>query len=262
VSAGARILGVHIEGPFLSPRYHGIHPVSEMRSPDPELMRRIIAAGPTSLVTLAPELPGALELIALLAAEGVAVSCGHTDATLEQADAAFDAGARAVTHLFNAMRALRHRDPGIAGAALVRADVIVQLIVDHDHLAHETATIAWRTARERICLVTDAISAAGLGDGDYRVGSAQVQVRGRRARLADGTLAGNVGTLLEGVRNLHELGATIEEAVGAATTVPARLLRRDDVGALRPGGVADVLVLDDRLDIRRVLVGGRETVAS
>jgi N-acetylglucosamine-6-phosphate deacetylase len=188
----------------------------------------------------------------------VVVSCGHTAATLAEANAAFDAGAAAVTHLFNAMRPLRHRDPGIAGAALVRDDITVQLIVDGDHLAPETATIAWRAARERVCLVTDGISAAGLGDGDYRVGSAEVQVRGGRSRLADGTVAGNVGTLLDGVRNLHALGATLEEAIGAATTAPARLLRRDDIGVLQPGSIADVLVLDDRLEPVRVLVAGRE----
>jgi N-acetylglucosamine-6-phosphate deacetylase len=255
---GARILGAHIEGPFLSPAYRGIHPEAALRAPDAELMRAILAAGRVGMVTLAPELSGAVDLIGLLVGEGVVVSCGHTGATAEQADAAFAAGARAVTHVFNAMRPLRHRDPGIAGAALARDDVVVQMIVDHYHLAPQTAAIAWRAARGRLCLVTDAISAAGLGDGHYRVGSIDVEVSGGRARLADGTLAGNVETLLDGVRKLHGLGATLEEAVGAATAVPAGLLGRDDVGVLRRGASADVVVLDDRLEIMRVLVAGHE----
>jgi N-acetylglucosamine-6-phosphate deacetylase len=255
---GARILGVHLEGPFLSPAHRGIHPEGALRPPDRELLERLLGAGPVSMVTLAPELPGALELVDLLVERGVPVSCGHTDATVAQADAAFDRGARAVTHLFNAMRPFRHRDPGVAAAAMLRDDVTVQMIVDHYHVAPEAVAIAWRAARGRICLVTDAISAAGLGDGDFQVGSVAVRVRGGEARLRDGTLAGNVGTLLDGVRNLHGAGATFEEAVAAGTAVPARLIGRDDVGILRPGATADVLVLDDRLEVVRVLAGGRE----
>jgi N-acetylglucosamine-6-phosphate deacetylase len=255
---GARILGVHLEGPFLAATHRGIHPKAALRPPDRALLDRLLGAGPVSMVTLAPELPGALELVELLVERGIAVSCGHTDATAAEADAAFDRGARAVTHLFNAMRPLRHRDPGIVGAALVRDDVIVQMIVDHHHLAPQTAAIAWRAARSRICIVTDAISAAGIGDGDYRVGPVNVRVTGGEPRLPDGTLAGNVGTILDGVRNLHRLGATLEEAVAAATAAPARLLGRDDVGILRPDASADILVLDDRLEVLRVLIGGRE----
>jgi N-acetylglucosamine-6-phosphate deacetylase len=259
---GARILGVHLEGPFLSPAHPGIHPKAALHPPDRELLERLLGAGPVSMVTLAPELPGALELVDLLVERGIPVSCGHTDATAAQADAAFDRGARAVTHLFNAMRPFRHRDPGVAAAALVRDDVTVQMIVDHYHLAPQTAAIAWRAARGRVCLVTDAISAAGLGDGEFQVGSVAVRVRGGEARLPGGTLAGNVGTLLDGVRNLHALGATFEEAVAAGTAVPARLLGRDDVGILRTGAAADVLVVDDRLEVVRVLAGGREVATS
>lgn len=257
---GARVLGVHLEGPFLAPAYRGIHPDSALRAPDIGFTRQLLEAGTVSMVTLAPELPGALEVIEFLTRRGVVVSCGHTAATAAEADIAFAAGARAVTHLFNAMRPLHHRDPGIAGAALAHDHVFVGLIVDHYHLAPQTAAIVWRAARERLCLVTDGIAAAGVGDGDYRVGPAEVQVRDGRARLADGTLAGNVETLLEGVRKLHALGATLEEALGAATAVPARLLGRDDVGVLRPGARADVLVLDERLEVARVLVGGRDAI--
>ena len=159
--AGPRILGVHLEGPFLSPARLGAHPAAARRDPDRELLERLLAAGPVSHMTLAPELPGALELVDLLHARGIVVSCGHTDATAAEAHAAFDRGVGTVTHLFNAMRPLGHRDPGIAGAALVRDDVIVQVILDGHHLARETAQLVWRTAAGRVALVTDAIAAAG-----------------------------------------------------------------------------------------------------
>ena len=133
--AGPRILGVHLEGPFLSPARLGAHPAAARRDPDRELLERLLAAGPVSHMTLAPELPGALELVDLLQARGIVVSCGHTDATAAEAHAAFDRGVGTVTHLFNAMRPLGHRDPGIVGAALVRDDVIVQVILDGHHLA-------------------------------------------------------------------------------------------------------------------------------
>jgi N-acetylglucosamine-6-phosphate deacetylase len=252
---GPRILGVHLEGPFLSPRRMGAHPSAARRDPDLDLAGRLLDAGPVSYVTLAPELPGALELVDFLLARGVVVSCGHSDATAAEAHAAFDRGVRTVTHLFNAMRPLRHRDPGIAGAALTRDDVVVQLILDGVHLADETARLAWRAAAGRFALVTDAI-------GGTRLGNADVQVADGIARRADGTLAGSVLTLPEAVRNLHALGATLVQAVAAVTSVPARVLGRDDVGSLRIGGPADVVVLDDRLEIRSVHVAGREQIAA
>jgi len=136
---GPRILGVHLEGPFLAKSRLGIHPPSARRDPDRALLERLLAAGPVRLMTLAPELPGAHELIDLLVQRGITVSCGHTDATAEQATEAFDRGVQTVTHLFNAMRPFRHRDPGLAGSALAREDVVVQIILDGVHLAEETA---------------------------------------------------------------------------------------------------------------------------
>ena len=144
---GPRMIGVHLEGPFLSPLRLGAHPVSSRRDPDPALLERLLAAGPVSEMTLAPELDGALDLIDVLNAHGVVASCGHSDATAEQAALAFDRGVATVTHLFNAMRPLGHRDPGIAGAALARDDVVVQVILDGQHLADETAQ--GRLARRR-----------------------------------------------------------------------------------------------------------------
>jgi N-acetylglucosamine-6-phosphate deacetylase len=259
---GPRILGVHLEGPFISPNRLGAHPAASRRDPDRSLLERLLAAGPVSYVTLAPELAGALELVDLLHERGIVVSCGHSDATAEQATAAFDRGVGTVTHLFNAMRPLGHRDPGIAGAALVRDDVVVQVILDGHHLAEETAKVVWRAAAGRVALVTDAIAAAGVGDGSYRLGEVEVEVRDGVARRADGVLAGSVVTMIEAVQNLHALGASLVEAVAAATSIPARIVRRPELGVLRPGGDADIVVLDGGLEVRRVLRGGRERVAA
>ncbi|HET8948321.1 MAG TPA: amidohydrolase family protein, partial [Candidatus Polarisedimenticolia bacterium] len=207
------------------------------------------------------ELPGAFELIDVLHERGVVVSLGHSNATAPEAHAAFDRGARTVTHLFNAMRPFGHRDPGIAGAALARDDVIVQLILDGHHLADEAAQVAWRCARGRVALVSDAIAAAGIGDGDYRLGSVDIEVRDGVARRADGVLGGSVLTMLDAVRNLHALGAELPQAVGAGSAVPARVAGRR-LGRLQPGAPADVLILDDRLELRAVFVGGKERVAA
>jgi N-acetylglucosamine-6-phosphate deacetylase len=258
---GPRILGVHLEGPFLSPRRLGIHPASARRDPDLELLDRLLAAGPVRLVTLAPELPGAAVLVNRLLLAEIAVSCGHSDATAEEAEAAFDAGVRTVTHLFNAMRPFRHRDPGIVGAALARDDVIVQLILDGVHLAPETANVVWRAAAGRVALVTDAIAGAGLTDGSYRIGGVDVEIQDGIARGPGGVLAGSTLTMLEAVRNLHALGAPLEAAIEAATEVPARVLRLPSVGRLAVGLPADVVVLTDELELERVLVGGTDRVA-
>ena len=259
MTAGARVLGCHLEGPFISPRRLGMHSAEARRDPDPTLLERLLAAGPVAHVTLAPELDGALELIDVLVARGVVVSCGHTDATAEEAHAAFDRGARVVTHLFNAMRPFAHRDPGIAAAALARDDVVVELILDGYHLADDAVRLARRAARGRVALVTDAIAAAGIGDGEWRLGAVEVVVRGGVVRRADtGVLAGSVVTMHEAIRNLIALGATFEEAVDAATRVPARAARRPDLGTLAPGAAADVAVLDDNLELVRVLVGGAD----
>jgi len=259
---GPRLLGVHLEGPFVAAARLGVHPAADRRDPDSELLLRLLAAGPVSQLTLAPELPGALELVELLHERGVVVSFGHTDATAAEAEAGFELGVATVTHLFNAMRPLRHRDPGIAGAALARDDVIVQIILDGNHLADETARVVWRAAAGRVALVSDAVSAARNGDGRFRLGGVEVKVRDGVARSADGALAGSTVTMLEAVRNLHALGAPLDDALAAASTVPARAARRPELGQLRPGAVADLVVLDDALEIKHVLVAGKERVAA
>jgi N-acetylglucosamine-6-phosphate deacetylase len=258
---GPRIVGAHLEGPFLSPARLGTHDRGAARTPDVALLDRLLAAGPVSQVTLAPELPGAAAVIARLLERGVVVSCGHSDATAPEAHAAFDLGVRTVTHLFNAMRPPAPRDPGVAFAALARPDVTVQLIVDGHHLAPETVAVAWAAAGDRFALVTDAVSAATMGDGAYSLGSLSVVSEGGVVRNADGALAGSALTMIEAVRNLHACGVPLEAALSAASAVPARIAGRPDLGRLAPGARADVLILDDALEVVRVLVAGAPDVA-
>jgi N-acetylglucosamine-6-phosphate deacetylase len=259
---GSRVLGVHLEGPFLSAWRLGTHPPVGRRDPDKHLLERLLAAGPVRIMTLAPELNGALDLIDILVARGVVVSCGHTDASVEQAELAFDRGARTVTHLFNAMRPFMHRDPGIVGAALTRDDVIVQIIVDGIHLAPETTLLVWSAAAGRIALVTDAVAAASGGDESYSLGSVELSIDDGAVRGPDGILAGSVLTMIDAVRNLHGLGVPLELALAAASTVPAQILGRHDIGSLTIGGAADLVVLDDNLEVETVLLGGEARVVA
>ena len=264
VAEGPAILGVHLEGPFLSPRRLGTHPEFARRDPDAALLELLLDAGPVRLVTLAPELPGAAGLIELLHARGVVVSLGHTDATAEQANDAFERGVRTVTHLFNAMRPFTHRDPGIAGAALAREDVFIQIILDGNHLAPDTVRLVWRAAAGRTALVTDAMAAAGAAcaGGSFRIGAREVIVRDGVARGPNGELAGSTLTMIEAVRNLHTHGVPLEDALDAATAVPAAVLGLTGVGHLDIGSPADVVVLSDTLEIERVYVGGEARVAA
>ena len=253
-----RILGAHLEGPFLSPQRPGTHPVEHLREPDVFLMERWLATDAVRYVTLAPELPGALDVVARLAAAGVRVACGHTQADAASAIAAFNLGASTVTHLFNAMRPFAHRDPGIAGVALSRPSVTLQVIVDGVHLAPESVLLAWYAGRGRVALVTDAIAAAGMPDGQYHLGDVSITKHGMEVRRSDGTLAGSALTMDAAVRNLVDLGVPVAEALAAASQVPARLIGDDRGGDLAAGRVADIVVLDDDLAVRRVLIEGQE----
>jgi N-acetylglucosamine-6-phosphate deacetylase len=256
------VTGVHLEGPFLSPSWPGAHDPENLRAPDSKLAERLISAGPVRTMTLAPELPGGLDLIERVAGAGLAVSCGHSGADAATAHAAFDRGARAITHLHNAHRRFRPRDPGLGGVALVRADVTVQAIVDGVHLAPESAYGAFLAAGRRFCLVTDAMEAAMLGDGLYELGRRSVTVSDGAVRLPDGRLAGSVLTMDQAVRNLVAYGASLASATHAASAAPAALLRRGDLGALRPGAPAHLTVLNDELRPVRTLVGGDEAFAA
>jgi N-acetylglucosamine-6-phosphate deacetylase len=258
---GPRMLGAHLEGPFLSPVWPGAHPPHHLRQPDLALVDELRAIGPVTTMTVAPELPGGLELVSALVERGIVVHIGHTDADAATAHAAFDRGARALTHIHNAHRRFKPRDPGPAAVALVRPDVTVTAIVDGVHLAPETAFSARLAARERFCLISDAIAAAGAGEGTFHLGELVVEVADGACRLADGTLAGSVVTMDRSVRELVSLGATPAQAVHAATAAPARLIGLPELGTLAPGTPADVVVLDDALCVVRTLVRGVEVFA-
>jgi N-acetylglucosamine-6-phosphate deacetylase len=260
--AAPRVLGAHLEGPFISPERLGTHPADARRDPDRALLDRLLASGPVSHVTLAPELPGALELIDALQERGVTVSCGHSDATAAQARDAFARGAKTVTHIFNAMRPFAAREPGLAGAALVASDVVVQVILDGVHLADDTARLVWQAASGRVAIVTDAIAAAHAGDGSYTLAGVDFEVEDGVARNADQVLAGSTVCMIDAIRNLVALGASVDAALAAATVMPARIAGRPELGTLAPGSPADVVVLDDSLEIQRVLVRGADALDS
>jgi N-acetylglucosamine-6-phosphate deacetylase len=257
-----RVLGVHLEGPFISAQWPGAHDPACIRLPDVAFVDALRAEGPVRMMTLAPELPGALDLIEHLTSAGVVVSIGHSDADAATAHAAFDRGARAITHVYNAHRRWQPRDPGLAGAALVRDDVTVQAIVDDVHLATETAAAAFRVARERFCLVTDAIAAAGLAPGESRLAFQTVYVRDGEARLPDGRLAGSVLTMDRALANVIAAGASLADAVHAASRAPALLIGRPDLGRIAAGAPADIAVLDDDLRVLRTFVAGVEVAES
>jgi N-acetylglucosamine-6-phosphate deacetylase len=261
-AAGPHIVGAHLEGPFLSPERLGTHPYEHRRDPDLELLDRLLDGGRVTEMTVAPELPGASAVISRLLERGVVVSAGHTNATAEQAHHAFDLGVSTVTHLFNAMRPFRSRDPGIIGVALTRRELFVQMIVDGHHLADETVRLVWAAAGGRVALVSDATAGAGVGGGSYQLGDVAIEVADGVPMREDGVLAGTVLTMIEAVRNVHALGISFEDAIGAATAVPARIVGRPDLGVLEPGSAADIVVLDDRLEIVNVLSAGEARVVA
>jgi N-acetylglucosamine-6-phosphate deacetylase len=259
---GARFLGSHLEGPFLSPRYPGAHRPDLILEPDVEVARHMVRAGNVAQMTMAPELEGALPLLEFLIASGVQVAAGHSDATASQAAAFFDAGGVAITHVFNASRPMRHRDPGVVGAALARSDVYITAIFDGVHLSREAAVIVARSAGKRLVAITDAMAAAGASGGNHQLGSQIVTVRGLEVRLADGTIASSVLTMDTALRNLVELGLGLGEASVATSGAAAAMVNRPDLGSLRPGNSADVVVVDESLDVIRTLVGGLEVFSA
>lgn len=258
--AGALPLGLHVEGPFLSPDRAGAHDSRLIRDPDVGFVDGWDPAGGVRLVTLAPERPGALPLIEELVGRGVIVAIGHTSASADQARAAFDAGVTAVTHLFNAMPGLDHRRPGPVGVGLADPRVTVGLIPDGLHVDPLVVDLVWRLAGPgRVAVVTDAIAALGMPPGRYPLGTVEVLVDDSGARLPDGRLAGSVLSLDRAVRNLRAFtGASIAEAVASVTTTPARLLGVTAThGLLRPGASADVTLMSPDLEVVATFVRGR-----
>ncbi len=260
---GARVLGVHLEGPFIAGRWRGAHNPQWIADPDPALVDRLIAAGAGVLrvVTLAPELTGALAAIGRFRAAGVTVSVGHTDATARQVAAAADRGATMVTHLFNAQRPLHHREPGVVGQALADPRLAAGLIADLHHVSGQVAAIAFAAAPGRIFLVTDAAACAGMPPGRYLLGGEPIYLPadgGVPPVRADGTLAGSALRLDRAVANLVGAGIGLREAVAAATAIPADLIGRDDLGRIAPGAAADLTWLTDDLRAAATWVGGRQ----
>lgn len=252
------IAGVHLEGPFLSPHRRGAHDPGVLIDPDPGSVERLLGSGPVRVMTLAPELDGGLDAIRRIVASGVVAAIGHTDASYEVTVAGIDAGARLATHLFNGMRPLHHRDPGPITALVEDERVVLELINDGVHV-HEALVRRLLTSAERgrVALVTDAIAAAGLPDGEYRLGSLDVVVRDGVSLLAPGdSIAGSTTTLAASVAAAVRAGVPVPDAVAAATTIPAGVLGRSDVGRLTPGSRADLVVLDDELAVSDVWLGG------
>ncbi|MEO8510062.1 MAG: N-acetylglucosamine-6-phosphate deacetylase [Chloroflexota bacterium] len=253
--AGARPLGLHVEGPFISPLRHGAHDLALLRETDPGLAWS--RDGGVAMVTLAPELPGALDVVRTMVEAGVVVSVGHTNATASQARAGVDAGIRYATHLWNAMPPLHHREPGAVGALLIDDRVTLGLIVDGLHLAPEVVRLAWRAAGPgRISLVSDAMAGLGLPPGRHLLAGTVVIVTERGARTPDGALAGSVIGLDSAVRNLvAQAGCSAHDAIDAVTGVPARLL-----GLPRPsldvGAPADIVLLTEGLQVAATIIGG------
>ena len=265
--AGARVLGAHLEGPFLSLSLPGAMDPAWFREPDPALLRRLMLAGGgcLALMTVAPELPGSRALVGELVEAGVVVSLGHTAASYEVALAAVRAGARSATHVFNAMAPFHHRAPGVVGAVLESELVSCELVCDGVHVSAAVARLVHRVkGGEGIHLVTDAMAGAGMPDGVYPLGGRSVRVAGDRAVAVDGTtLAGSVLTMDRAVANaVRMLGVSVADAVAMASSNPARLLGLEDRrGAIAPGMDADLVVLDDELRARGTMVGGAWVLA-
>jgi N-acetylglucosamine-6-phosphate deacetylase len=255
---GAIPLGLHLEGPFLSPARKGAHQLRYIEAASDELFAQWLGETSIALVTLAPEREGAIERIRLLIDRGIVVSLGHTDATCEQFLSGIDAGATKATHLFNAMSPIHHRQPGAMVAALLDDRVTCGLIPDGVHAHPEMVRLALRTkGPDRIAIVSDMMSATGLGAGDYSLGGQTVTVTETTARLADGTLAGAVITMDDAVRNLVDWGVSPAEALYMATTTPAHTLGDMTRGRLVAGTRADLTLWSADLEVQHVIVGGR-----
>ena len=257
--AGARPLGIHLEGPFISHARRGVHPPENLLPPTLKDFERFwqAARGHIRMMTIAPELPGALEVIAEAASRGVCVSLGHSDADLETAQAAVSAGARHATHTFNAMRRLAHRDPGIVGAILTDQRLTADIIADGIHLDPAIVRIFLQAkGPDHSVLITDATAAAGMPDGRHRLGPIEVEVKDGRC-TADGKLAGSVLTMDRAVRNVMQFADwDLQHAVCAATFNPARAVGLLPRGSLQAGGAADFVVLGQDGEVRHTVIGG------
>lgn len=256
---GAVPLGLHIEGPFLNPQKKGAHNPKYLRLPTPEAVANWSPATGVRLVTLAPELPGALNVAGLLFSRGILVSAGHSTATYDQAVAGFDAGVRYGTHLFNAMPALGHRDPGLPGAMLADARPTVGFIADGVHTHRSVIAVVWRALGPgRLNLVTDAIAALGMPAGAHLLGDYDVTVDATSCRLVDGTLAGSILSLDQALRNLVDItGCPLSDALRTITTTAARAIGEGGArGRIAAGFTADMVLLSPDRRVHTTIVEG------
>lgn len=256
----AEILGIHFEGPFLSKERRGVHPAEWLQLPSAELLQRFLqaAAGNARILTIAPELLGATPCIDAARSLGMVVSIGHTDATYEQARAAVAHGAHHATHVYNAMRPFTHRDPGVIGAVLTTPEVTAELIADGIHVDEIAMKVLLQAkGAQGVVLISDGTSATGMPDGEYMLGGLKVTVNGGVCRNAEGRLAGSTLTLDRALRNIVGLGIPLADAVRMLTLNPATLLGIEfKKGALRTGADADIVLLNDGLEIERVWARG------
>ncbi len=258
---GARPLGIHLEGPFISARKRGTHRPDNVQRPDPLVFKDWIArsCGTLKLITMAPELDGASAVARAARASGITVAMGHSDATFEQASTAAGEGTHYAVHTFNAMRAFSHRDSGIIGTVLSDDQVFAEIIADGVHVSPEVVRIFARAkGRERILLVTDAISATGMPDGRYLLGPDAIQVRNGICRDDEGRLAGSTLTQDAALRNFVRFsGMRMDDALFGLTWNPARALNLEGRGYIEPGAHADLTILDNELRVVKTIAGGR-----
>jgi N-acetylglucosamine-6-phosphate deacetylase len=259
-SPRAEILGIHFEGPFLSKERRGVHPTEFLQLPSAEFLQRLIHAssGNARILTIAPELIGAMPCIDAARSLGMVVSIGHTDATYEQARAAVAHGAHHATHVYNAMRPFTHRDPGVIGAVLTTPEVTAELIADGVHVDEIAMKVLLQAkGANGVILISDGVSATGMPDGKYMLGDIEVTLSGGVCRNAEGKLAGSTLTLDRSLRNVVKLGVPLADAVQMLTLNPAMLLGIEfKKGALRTGADADIVLLNDSLEITQVWARG------
>lgn len=260
--ASGELAGVHLEGPWLSPRHRGAHDPEHLVPPEPAALERLLGTGLVRMVTLAPELDGGLDAVRRVVAAGATAALGHTDASYERSAEALDAGATAGTHLFNAMAGLHHREPGPAAALLERPEAFIEIIADGVHVHPAMLRLAFGQHPERFVLISDAMAAAAAADGAYRLGGLDVQVRDGVARLVDaagrpGAIAGSTLTVADAVRHaVREAAIPPAQALAAATENPAAMVGLADVGRLAAGTRADLVHLDEELAVRAVMHSG------
>ena len=261
LTSGARVLGVHVEGPFIAPGRRGAHNEAWITAASPEAVTDLLEAGRglLKMVTLAPERDGGMAAIDQFTHAGVLVSVGHSDATARQVASAVDRGARMVTHLFDGQRPLHHREPGVVGQALADRRLTSGLIADLWHVCAEVCGIVFAAAPGRICIVTDAAACAGMPPGPYLLGGEPIELPpgdGVPPVRADGTLAGSGLRMDTGVANMITAGVGLADAVAAATRIPADLIGRPDIGRIATGAAADLVWLGDDMRTRATWVGG------